>query len=63
MNIKVYQSGLKFLLIDAVAKLYNGEVIYEHSLDHGVLATIKADKIVGSDVSPFPFVLLLSPII
>ena len=46
MNIKVYQSGLKFLLIDAVAKLYNGEVIYENSLDHGIFATIKADKII-----------------
>ena len=48
MNIKVYQSGLKFLLIDAVSKLYNGEVIYENSLDHGVLATIKADKIIDN---------------
>jgi uridine kinase len=44
MNIKVYQSGLKFMLIDAVSKLYNGEVIYENSLDHGVLATINLDR-------------------
>ena len=44
MNIKVYQSGLKFMLIDAVSKLFNGEVIYENSLDHGVLATINLDR-------------------
>ena len=49
MNIKVYQSGLKFLLIDAVQKLFNGDVEFENSLDHGVLATVKIDKVLDDD--------------
>ena len=49
MNIKVYQSGLKFLLIDSVQKLFNGDVEFENSLDHGVLATVKIDKVLDDD--------------
>ena len=46
MNLKVYQAGLKFMLVNAVKRLYNGEVIFHHSLDHGIYATIitEADK-------------------
>lgn len=43
MNIKVYQQGLKFLFINAVKKLYKGEVYFQNSLDHGIQAEIKSD--------------------
>ena len=36
MNLKIYQSGLKFMFINAVKRLFNGEVYFEHSLDHGI---------------------------
>lgn len=49
MNIKIYQSGLKFMLCNAVKRLYNGEVIFHHSLDHGIYATIVSDKIVNQN--------------
>lgn len=49
MNIKIYQSGLKFMLCNAVKRLYNGEVIYHHSLDHGIYATIVSDKIIDNN--------------
>ena len=42
MNLKVYQAGLKFMLINAVKRLFNGEVFFEHSLDHGIYGTIQA---------------------
>ena len=42
MNLKVYQAGLKFMLTNAVKRLFNGEVFFEHSLDHGIYGTIKA---------------------
>lgn len=42
MNLKVYQAGLKFMLINTVKRLYNGEVFFEHSLDHGIYGSIKA---------------------
>ena len=38
MNTKIYQSGLKFMLCNAVKRLYNGEVIFHHSLDKGIYA-------------------------
>ncbi len=44
MNTKIYQSGLKFMLCNAVKKLYKGEVLFHHSLDHGIYASIVADK-------------------
>lgn len=44
MNTKVYQSGLKFMLINAVKRLYDGEVIFHHSLDKGIYATITGNK-------------------
>lgn len=40
MNSKVYQSGLKFMLLNTVKRLYNGDVIFHHSLDKGIYATI-----------------------
>ncbi len=46
MNIKIYGAGLKFMLCNAVKRLYNGEVIFHHSLDHGIYATIISDKII-----------------
>lgn len=42
MNLKIYQAGLKFMLINTVKRLFNGEVSFEHSLDHGIYGTIKA---------------------
>ena len=42
MNLKIYQSGLKFMFINAVKRLFNGEVYFEHSLDHGISGTIDA---------------------
>lgn len=47
MKSKEYQAGLKFLLIDAVNKLYKGEVYYHHSLDNGIYATIVTDKTIS----------------
>ena len=44
MNIKVYQSGLKFMLINAVKRLFGGEVYFAHSLDHGIYGYIEADR-------------------
>lgn len=46
MNIKIYQSGLKFMLCNAIKRLYGGEVIFHHSLDKGIYATIVSDKII-----------------
>lgn len=43
METKIYQSGLKFLLFDAVKKLYNGEVKFHYSLDKALYATIECD--------------------
>lgn len=37
MNIKVYQSGLKFMVLNTVKRLYDGEVLFKHSLDHGIV--------------------------
>ncbi len=42
MNLKIYQSGLKFMFINAVKRLFNGEVYFEHSLDHGIYGEIQA---------------------
>lgn len=47
MNTKIYAAGLKFMLCNAVKRLYGGEVIFHHSLDHGVYATIVSEKIVN----------------
>ena len=44
MNLKVYQAGLKFMLCNAVKRLFGGEVFFEHSLDHGIYGSIKADQ-------------------
>ena len=66
MNIKIYGAGLKFMLCNAVKRLYNGEVIFHHSLDHGIYATImgllngrKATGIIWTlvVVAIFPFLL------
>lgn len=42
-NNKVYIAGLKFMLVNAVKRLYNGEVFFKHSLDKGIHATIEAE--------------------
>lgn len=47
MNSKIYQAGLKFMLINAIKRLYNGEVIFHHSLDHGIYATIITNKVIN----------------
>lgn len=49
MNIKVYQSGLKFMLVNAVKRLYGGEVIFHHSLDKGICASIISEQIIDKD--------------
>ena len=49
MNIKVYQSGLKFMLVNAVKRLYGGEVIFHHSLDKGICASIISEKIIDKE--------------
>ena len=46
MNTKIYGAGLKFMLCNAVKRLYNGEVIFHHSLDHGIHASIICEKII-----------------
>lgn len=47
MNIKTYQGGLKYIFCNTIKRLYNGEVIFHHSLDKGIYATIIADEIIG----------------
>lgn len=47
MNSKIYQAGLKFMLINAIKRLYKGDVIFHHSLDHGIYATIITDKVIN----------------
>jgi uridine kinase len=42
MNLKIYQAGLKFMFVNAVKRLFGGEVYFEHSLDHGIYGTIEA---------------------
>lgn len=44
MNTKIYAAGLKFMLCNAVKRLYGGDVIFHHSLDHGIYATIISEK-------------------
>lgn len=44
MNTKIYAAGLKFMLCNAVKRLYNGDVIFHHSLDHGIYASIISEK-------------------
>ena len=44
MNLKIYQSGLKFMLINAVKRLFGGEVYFSHSLDHGIYGYIEANQ-------------------
>lgn len=47
MDIKIYQGGLKYILYNTIKRLYKGEVIFHHSLDKGIYATIIADEIIG----------------
>lgn len=47
MNIKIYQGGLKYIFCNTIKRLYNGEVIFHHSLDKGIYATIIADEVIG----------------
>lgn len=49
MNIKIYGAGLKFMLCNAIKRLYNGEVVFHHSLDHGIYATIISDVIIDEN--------------
>ena len=49
MNLKIYQAGLKFMFINAVKRLFNGEVYFEHSLDHGISGTIEATLPIDQD--------------
>ena len=46
MNNRVYIAGLKFMLVNAVKRLYNGEVFFKHSLDKGIHATIDCDTVI-----------------
>lgn len=46
MDTKVYQSGLKFMLFDAVKKLYNGDVSFHYSLDKAIYATIESETVI-----------------
>ncbi len=46
MNIKIYQGGLKYIFCNTIKRLYDGEVIFHHSLDKGIYATIIADEII-----------------
>lgn len=45
-NRKVYIAGLKFMLVNAVKRLYNGEVYFHHSLDKGLFVTIDSDTVI-----------------
>lgn len=47
MNIKIYQGGLKYIFCNTIKRLYEGDVIFHHSLDKGIYATIVADEIIG----------------
>lgn len=47
MDLKKYQAGLKFLLVNAVKRLYDGEVLFHHSLDHGIYASIVSENIIS----------------
>lgn len=49
MNSKIYQAGLKFMLINAIKRLYDGSVIFHHSLDHGIYATIITNKVINEN--------------
>lgn len=49
MNYKIYGAGLKFMLCNAVKRLYNGEVVFHHSLDHGIYATIISDCLIDEN--------------
>ncbi len=49
MNVKIYGAGLKFMLCNAIKRLYNGEVVFHHSLDHGIYATIISETIINED--------------
>ena len=49
MNNKEYVAGLKFLLYVAVKELYNGDVLFHHSLDKGIYTTIKSDTTIGKE--------------
>lgn len=49
MNYKIYGAGLKFMLCNAVKRLYNGEVVFYHSLDHGIYATIISDCLIDEN--------------
>ena len=43
MNIKIYQSGLKYMFVNACKRLFNTEVIFRHSLDFGIYATLSGE--------------------
>lgn len=47
MNIKIYQGGLKYIFCNTIKRLYEGEVVFHHSLDKGIYATIIADEVIG----------------
>lgn len=47
MNIKIYQAGLKFIFCNTIKRLYNGEVIFHHSLDKGIYASIVSEHIIN----------------
>lgn len=49
MNIKIYQSGLKFMFCNALKRLYNDDVIFHHSLDKGIYATISGDVVIDKE--------------
>lgn len=49
-NTKVYQAGLKFLFERAVDKCIGGEVIFHHSLDKGIYASIISKEKVTEDI-------------
>ncbi len=44
MNTKEYQAGLKFMLCNAIKRLYNGEVIFHHGLDHGIFFEVVTEE-------------------
>lgn len=48
-DVKVYQSGLKFVLIVAVKNLFNCDVIFPHSLDKGLYTKIITPRKINQD--------------
>ena len=48
-DVKVYQSGLKFVLFVAVKNILKCEVTFPHSLDKGLYTKINTPRVLNAD--------------